>query len=108
MHEYRVMISLETDNGIESGPHEVYTTNDRSEAYQVLMAVTTLMGCGSPEETDMKTDLQLTKRELFAALICAGYSANPKVNASFEAVARDCVRQTDALIKALNYDTLND
>jgi len=56
----------------------------------------------------MKTDLQLTKRELFAALICAGYSANPKVNASFEDVARDCVRQTDALIKALNYDTLND
>jgi len=50
----------------------------------------------------MKTDLQLTKRELFAALICAGYSANPKVNASFEAVARDCVvRACDAAVSHL-------
>ena len=47
--EYHIMISIETDNGIDTGPHEVYTTSDRGEAYQVLMAIDTLMGCGSPE-----------------------------------------------------------
>jgi len=44
----------------------------------------------------------VTKRELFAALICAGIQANPEGSGSFDAYARDSVKQADALIKALN------
>jgi len=44
----------------------------------------------------------VTKRELFAALICAGIQANPEGIGSFDAHARDSVKQADALIDALN------
>jgi len=44
----------------------------------------------------------VTKRELFAALICAGIQANPEGSGSFDAHARDSVKQADALIDALN------
>lgn len=44
----------------------------------------------------------VTKRELFAALICAGIQANPEGSGSFDAYARDSVKQADALIEALS------
>ena len=44
----------------------------------------------------------VTKRELFAALICAGIQANPEGSGSFDAYARESVKQADALIEALN------
>ena len=52
----------------------------------------------------------VTKRELFAALICAGIQANPEaigawgpaLGGSFDAYARDSVKQADALIEALS------
>ena len=43
----------------------------------------------------------VTKRELFAALICAGIQANPEGNGLFADYARDAVMQADALIEAL-------
>lgn len=50
----------------------------------------------------------VTKRELFAALICAGIQANPEGIGSFDAHARDSVKQADALIDALNKREDND
>ena len=43
----------------------------------------------------------VTKRELFAALICAGLSACPECT-NIDLVAKGAVRQADALIAALN------
>ena len=46
-------------------------------------------------------DYGLTKRELFAALICAGLSARPECT-NIALVAKGAIRQADALIDALN------
>ena len=43
----------------------------------------------------------VTKRELFAALICAGLSARPECT-NIALVAKGAIRQADALIDALN------
>ena len=43
----------------------------------------------------------VTKRELFAALICAGLSARPECT-NIALMAKDAIRQADALIDALN------
>ena len=43
----------------------------------------------------------VTKRELFAALICAGLSACPECT-NIALVAKGAIRQADALIDALN------
>jgi len=43
----------------------------------------------------------VTKRELFAALICAGLSASPECT-NIALVAKGAIRQADALIDALN------
>ena len=43
----------------------------------------------------------VTKRELFAALICAGLSARPECT-NIALVAKGAIRQADALIAALN------
>lgn len=44
----------------------------------------------------------LTKRELFAAMMCAADAANPSVAMQNEQRAEWAVRQADALIAALN------
>ena len=44
----------------------------------------------------------VTKRELFAAIICAGLSACPDSSADIEVVTNGAVLHADALIKALN------
>ena len=46
-------------------------------------------------------DYGLTKRELLAALICAGLSACPECT-NIALVAKGAIRQADALIDALN------
>lgn len=57
---------------------------------------------GDWNEYDPELNEGMTKRELFAAMICAGIQANPEGSGSFDAYARDSVKQADALIEALN------
>jgi len=53
--------------------------------------------------TDYEPEMRegMTKRELFAALICAGLSACPECT-NIALVAKGAVNQADALIAALN------
>ena len=53
--------------------------------------------------TDYEPEMRegVTKRELFAALICAGLSARPECT-NIALVAKGAIRQADALIDALN------
>mgnify|MGYP000934403694 CR=1 FL=1 len=44
----------------------------------------------------------MTKRELFAALICAGLTANPDCSTDMDYVAKGVVEMADALIDALS------
>ena len=48
------------------------------------------------------TEHGLTKRELFAALICAGMSGDPQRACSNQTYAEDAVAIADALIEALS------
>lgn len=57
---------------------------------------------GDWNEYDPELNEGMTKRELFAAMICAGFNANPEGNGLFADYARDAVMQADALIAALN------
>lgn len=57
---------------------------------------------GDWNEYDPELNEGMTKRELFAAMICAGFHANPEGNGLFADYARDAVMQADALIAALN------
>jgi hypothetical protein len=45
---------------------------------------------------------RLSKREFIAALICAGIHANPDCCGSFDAFAKDAVKQADTLLKHLH------
>jgi len=58
------------------------------------------VGDWSQYEPEMREGL--TKRELFAALICAGMSGDPQRACSNQTYAEDAVAIADALIEALS------
>lgn len=57
---------------------------------------------GDWNQYDPELNEGMTKRELFAALICAGLSASSECSTSMALVAKGAVNLADALIAALN------
>jgi hypothetical protein len=59
--------------------------------------------CGDLTECEPEVHEGLTKRELFAAMVLQGLSANPECNnVAIKTLVESAVEQADAFIEALN------